>query len=92
MRYTVELLGYDECNEDYVFIEQLGDFGIDFKSAKEYARNMACDHTDEVIAEVRRRTKTLLPFMVDVNCVHNGYARPMFGYEYDGESVEKVTL
>ena len=92
MRYTVELLAYDERNEDYVCVGQLRDFGLDFKGANEYAKSLAYDHTEDVVAEVRRRTKTLLPFMVDVNRVHNGYARPMFGYEYDGESVEKVTL
>lgn len=92
MRYTVELLGYDERKECYKFVSLLMDFGTDFKGANSYAKDLAYNHTEEVADEVRRKRKTLLPFLVDVNCVHNGYARPMFGYEYDGRSIEKVTL
>lgn len=91
MRYTVELLGYDEHNEDYVYIALLKDFGLDFKGAKSYAKDLAYNHTEEVIAEVRRKSKTLAPFLISVNRVHNGYGSPMFGYEYDGQ-IEKVTL
>lgn len=91
MRYTIELLGYDSNAEEYVYIELLRDFDLDFKGAKSYAKDLAYNHTEEVIAEVRRKSKTLEPFLIDVNCVHNGYAKPMFGYEYDGK-VEKVTL
>ena len=92
MGYTIELLGYNSNTDEYVYIESLRDFGLDFRGAKEYAMDLACNHTQEVINEVKRKSKTLLPFMVTVNSVHNGYARPMFGYEYDGETIEKVQL
>ena len=92
MRYTVELLGYSVRYDEYVYIEELRDFGLDFKGAKAYAEDLAFNHTNEVRHEVMLRSKTLLPFLVDVNRVVNGVGVPMFGYEYDGGSVEKVTL
>lgn len=92
MRYIVELLGYSVRDDEYVYIEELMDFGTDFKGAKAYAEDLAFNHTDEVRNEVMRRSKTLLPFLVTVNRVCNGVGVPMFGYEYDGKEIEKVSL